>query len=137
VDLEAAVLRAVREAIDEQVAEHALSVALAELQRRIDAVEPLKLERQLRERRRFIRGIAACCDGSRSRDPKRTTPRVPVENVFHESTARFLPRGFGDRECGLTPCDRVRSPSEKSGGAPDGPLQRSAMASRDRELTPR
>ena len=49
VDLEAAVLRAVREAIDEEVAEHALSVALAELQRRIDAVEPLKLERQLRE----------------------------------------------------------------------------------------
>jgi hypothetical protein len=46
VDLEAAVRRAAREAIDAQVAEHALSVALAELQRRIDAVEPLKLERQ-------------------------------------------------------------------------------------------
>jgi hypothetical protein len=45
--LERAMLHAVREALDEEVAEHALEVALGELRRRIAAAEPRRLEETL------------------------------------------------------------------------------------------
>ncbi len=45
--LEAAVLTAVREAIDEEVAAHALEVALEELRRRMASAEPTRLEEEL------------------------------------------------------------------------------------------
>lgn len=47
--LEAAVIRAVRDALDEQVAAHALDVALEELRRRMQTAEPRQLEAQLDE----------------------------------------------------------------------------------------
>jgi hypothetical protein len=45
--LERALLHAVREALDEEVAAHALEVALEELRRRIAAAEPRRLEEEL------------------------------------------------------------------------------------------
>jgi hypothetical protein len=45
--LERAMLHAVREALDEDVAAHALDVALEELRKRIDAAEPMALEAEL------------------------------------------------------------------------------------------
>jgi site-specific DNA recombinase len=47
--LESAVLKAIRAALDEEVAEHALRVALEELQKRIDATQPTKLEAELQQ----------------------------------------------------------------------------------------
>ena len=45
--LEGAVLRAVKAALDDRVAEHALEVALGDLRGRIEAAEPRRLEREL------------------------------------------------------------------------------------------
>jgi hypothetical protein len=47
VQLEAAVLKAVREALDEEIAAHALDVAIMELRKRIEAAEPRALEAEL------------------------------------------------------------------------------------------
>jgi DNA invertase Pin-like site-specific DNA recombinase len=45
--LEAAVLKAVAAALDEEVARHALGVALAELQKRLDALDPSDLDAEI------------------------------------------------------------------------------------------
>jgi uncharacterized protein (DUF2267 family) len=64
--LEEAVMRGVRQALTEDVAEHALKVALRELQRRMDAANPEAVEAELADLDRKIeRALDLAIEGSR------------------------------------------------------------------------